>query len=499
MNSSELLERELQRDLAQKRLNAFAKRWGQVGLDLAYHAAFPLALTPELLYCLRENFVRSCPPLGVADLLLSALCGPVGYELYEMDGLLRNLLLRRLKEDKHFGEERLYQLAAFMEAYIHHQLRTQQNHRAKQELGAEPYWTALAYIRPGEAVWEIERALQAALAKGDATERVRLVALIESYEDLLRDAGLEPVLTVAREWETGGGQESLSTFSFETVRVNRRGEEVARETHQARYFTEDLGQGVTLEMVCIPGGTFWMGSPEGEGYDDEKPQHSVTVPAFFMAKYPVTQAQWRAVAALPQVERSLEADPARFKGDNRPVEQVSWFDAVEFCARLSRKVGREYALPSEALWEYACRAGTTTPFYFGETITTQLANYDGNSTYAEEPKGEYREETTPVGSFPPNAFGLYDMHGNVYEWCLDDWHDSYEGAPTDGSAWLSENDNLSQKPNNSKAILRGGSWIYYPINCRSAYRNDDIVLERGDLDNYIGFRVASVAGRTFNP
>ena len=163
-----------------------------------------------------------------------------------------------------------------------------------------------------------------------------------------------------------------------------------------------------------------------------------------MGKYPVTQAQWRLVAALPQVEIALNADPANFKGDNRPVEQVSWDEAVEFCQRLSVATGHQYRLPSEAEWEYACRAGTTTEFYFGETITTDLANYRGTDvkyegktylgSYGAGPKGIYREQTTDVGSFPPNAYGLYDIHGNVWEWCLDHWHDNFREAPTDGSA-----------------------------------------------------------------
>ena len=164
---------------------------------------------------------------------------------------------------------------------------------------------------------------------------------------------------------------------------------------------------------------------------------------------------------------------------------MSWHDAVEFCARLSKHTGKQYRLPSEAEWEYACRAGTTTPFYFGETITGKLANYRATQTYAEELKGEYRQQTTPVGQFPPNAFGLYDMHGNVWESCLDNWHDNYDGAPTDGSAWV-DNDNLYQ-------IMRGGSWLNYPANCRSAYRND--ASARVTYLDPVGFRVVCAAGR----
>ena len=246
---------------------------------------------------------------------------------------------------------------------------------------------------------------------------------------------------------------------------------------------EDLGKGVTLEMAAIPGGTFMMGSPETEegSNDDERPQHQVIVPPFFMGKYPITQLQWRTVVALPQIKQPLHPNPSRFKGDNHPVEQVSWKDAVEFCDRLSRHTKRQYRLPSEAEWEYACRAGTTTPFHFGEMITTDLANYDGNFTYGDGIKGVYRKETTEVGSFGvANNFGLYDMHGNVYEWCQDHWHNNYEGAPTDGSAWL------SNKKDSNRRLLRGGSWDCYPVHCRSAFRTFH------NLDfNYdtIGFRV----------
>ena len=210
------------------------------------------------------------------------------------------------------------------------------------------------------------------------------------------------------------------TFEFEVVTVDAKGKIASRQPHRAEYRREDLGNGVTLDLVCIPGGSFTMGSPDNEESrdSDESPQHRVTVQPCLIGKYPITQAQWKAVAALPKVERDLKPDPAYFKGDNRPVEQVSWDDAMEFCQRLSKRTGREYRLPSEAEWEYACRVGTTTPFHFGATIMPDLANYDGNYTYGNGPKGKYREQTTDVGSFPPNAFGLFDTHGNVYEWCL---------------------------------------------------------------------------------
>ncbi|GCA92694.1 SUMF1/EgtB/PvdO family nonheme iron enzyme [Microcystis aeruginosa] len=290
----------------------------------------------------------------------------------------------------------------------------------------------------------------------------------------------------------------LSVFNFEVVRVNAKGEQIKKESKQSQYFSEDLGNGITLEMLAIPGGTFLMGTEDEEierlvkkfgweGYRKEKPQHRVTVSSFYMGRYPITQSQWQAIAATAKIDIDLETNPSNFKGDELPVEQVNWYDAIEFCARLSKLTGREYRLPSEAEWEYACRAGTTTPFYFGETITGELANYDAGYTYADEPKGEYREETTPVGQFPPNAFGLYDMHGNVWEWCADTWQDNYDGAPTDGSAWIENGDD-------NHSSLRGGSWCSHPsYGCRSAFRGDD--LRRGnDLNN--GFRVVCGAGRT---
>ncbi|WP_375328754.1 SUMF1/EgtB/PvdO family nonheme iron enzyme [Microcystis sp. BLCC-F210] len=292
----------------------------------------------------------------------------------------------------------------------------------------------------------------------------------------------------------------LSVFNFEIVRVNAKGEEIKKESKQSQYFREDLGNGITLEMVAIPGGTFLMGSPQDEkdSFGDERPQHEVNVPPFFIGKYPITQAQWRAIASRTDLKVdpsaslrvNLDLNPAYFKdrhdSDRRPVEQVSWYDAIEFCARLSKLTGGEYRLPSEAEWEYACRAGTTTPFYFGETIMGELANYNASNTYAEEAKGEYREETTPVGQFPPNAFGLYDMHGNVWEWCADTWHDNYDGAPRDGSVWTENGDD-------NRSPLRGGSWFNYPALCRSACRYYD---SRRDDYYYFGFRVVCGAGRT---
>jgi len=286
--------------------------------------------------------------------------------------------------------------------------------------------------------------------------------------------------------------EAVDRDEFEVVTVNSRGEIIHREWQQARTERELLGKGVEIEMVYIPGGTFIMGTPETEkdSYPRERPQHQVKVGPFYIGKYQVTQAQWGAVAKLAKIERDLNPDPSRFKGENRPVERVSWEDAVEFCARLAQATGKEYRLPSEAEWEYACRGGTRTPFHYGETITSDLANYDGNSTYAEEAAGEYRRETTPVGSFPPNSFGIYDMHGNVLEWCADPWHDNYEGAPKDGSVWRENgNDNYSH-------VMRGGSWVVNSRVCRSGFRF--YFVRRDVFSGHVGFRVCCGVGSTLN-
>jgi formylglycine-generating enzyme required for sulfatase activity len=263
---------------------------------------------------------------------------------------------------------------------------------------------------------------------------------------------------------------------------------INRSIRQNQYFIQDLGNGIGLEMMLIPDGSFIMGSSDEEkaGESHEKPQHSILIQTFCMSKYSITQAQWREIAVLPEVHRELNPDPAYFKGDALPVEQIYWDEAIEFCDRLSLLTGRDYRLPSEAEWEYACRAGSTTPFHFGETVTTDLANYRGTDSYSVESKGIYRAETMNVGSFFANAYGLYDMHGNVWEWCFDHWHDSYQGAPKDGSAWLSEMGNFPR-------VIRGGSWCDPPANCRSASREKFSPHNRSSM---IGFRIVCSAHKS---
>jgi len=266
-------------------------------------------------------------------------------------------------------------------------------------------------------------------------------------------------------------------FTFEVVTVNNSGKIIKRTQRNARQKIEDLGNGIKLEMVYIPGGSFPIGSPKNEARrsDKESLQHQVTLQPFCMSKYPITQEQYLVI---------MGENPSYFKGKKRPVERVTWHKATEFCQRLSEKTRKTYRLPSESQWEYACRAGTTTPFYFGPTITTNLVNYNGNYTYGNAPQGKYREHTTEVGSFPPNPFGLYDMHGNVDEWCQDIWHNSYEGVPNDGSAW-------ERDGNSELRVLCGGSWNDYPWWCRSADRDWD---NTNISINNVGFRVVLLFG-----
>ena len=241
-------------------------------------------------------------------------------------------------------------------------------------------------------------------------------------------------------------------------------------------YIEHLGDKVTLTLMLIPAGEFMMGAPQDEpdSEDSERPQHLVKVPQFFMGRYPVTQAQWRVVAGYAPVDSDLDREPSSFKGDDLPVEQVSWPDAIEFCKRLSAHAKKNYHLPSEAQWEYACRAEPETAYHYGGKLTAELANYSGEVT-----------QTTTVGKYPANRWGLYDMHGNVWEWCQDPWHRSYDGAPTDGSAWIEDGDSTYR-------VRRGGSCVDIPRDCRSASRYYNLP---GSRYYTFGFRVCCTASR----
>ena len=250
-----------------------------------------------------------------------------------------------------------------------------------------------------------------------------------------------------------------------------------------------------MEFVYVPAGSFMMGSSDAEvqaAYRDvkhylpneaklewftsEKPQHEVTIRVgLYMGRYEVTQAQWQTV---------MGSNPSYFKNCGQcPVEQVSWSDAQEFIRRINtRSDDFQYRLPTEAEWEYACRAGTTTSFAFGDSLSSKQANFYGNEPYGNAAKGVYRKKTTPVGSFQSNAWGLYDMHGNVWEWCEDMWHENYNDAPSDGTAWVSNGDP-------SIRVLRGGDWISRGAGLRSVTRHKN---NPSNWETY-GFRLVAVA------
>ena len=240
--------------------------------------------------------------------------------------------------------------------------------------------------------------------------------------------------------------------------------------------------GVRQVMRWIPPGEFWMGSPdsEPERFDDEGRHRVVLTQGFWLADSACTQALWSAV---------LGENPSRFRDDaENPVERVSWNDVTgRFLPELNRCVaGLEAGLPTEAQWEYACRAGSGTPFWFGEQITTEEVNHDGNYPYNKGPQGEYRERTVPVKALPANGWGLYQMHGNVWEWCADVFGEYATGEVTDpkGAADLVGEDGAGE---GRRRVLRGGSWLYYGRNCRSARRSAGGPDERG---GGIGFRLA---------
>ncbi len=234
--------------------------------------------------------------------------------------------------------------------------------------------------------------------------------------------------------------------------------------------TNVTGPLLGMKFVLVPSGSFLMGSPENEQhrFEREGPQHQVNLQPFYMMTTEVTQAQWKKV---------MGSNPSHFKGNKLPIEMVSWNDVQEFIGKLNQiDPGKGYRLPSEAEWEYACRAGSKTAYYSGpeKADLNKIGWYDENSGVG---------KTHPVGKKEPNAWGLYDLHGNVMEWCEDWYHDDYRGAPTDGSAWMSS-------PSDTCRVYRGGSWFAFAYNCRSAYRNRG---EPGAKDKDLGFRLVKSA------
>jgi len=273
-----------------------------------------------------------------------------------------------------------------------------------------------------------------------------------------------------------GAPAVYAAWPFDAAEARRRQQETARALG-LKAVEEDvaLGGGATLTLVLVPAGEFTIGSPRGEAQrnSDEEQKRVTMARPFWIGKHEVTQEQWQAV---------MGNDPSHSRGARNPVERVSWNDIQGFLQRLNAKVrGGEFALPTEAQWEYACRAGTSTPFCFGKTISTDQANYDGDYTYGTGRQGEYRERPIAVGTFAANAWGLHDMHGNVWEWCSSPYAARYDGSEEEGAA-----------AQGVYRVLRGGSWYYYPWALRSANRGRCAPDSRL---NYLGFRlVRSAAG-----
>ncbi|MGH9847208.1 MAG: SUMF1/EgtB/PvdO family nonheme iron enzyme, partial [Blastocatellia bacterium] len=385
---------------------------------------------------------------------------------------------RQEEERKHREEEaRLHELE---------EQRLRQEAARRKTIESEIYWKKeeLARLQSElQGVTPTERTLEQPVTpepKNDPLKTVRVAA------DKAKppDEGIPPAKPPAktrgkRPLAIGGAGLAVALLVYLIAQIPRTTNNSNPSTPVNSPATVNLGDastetinGVKLEMIRVPAGSFQMGSPENEPEraSDEGPQHRVTVSGFSIGKFEVTQAQWKAV---------MGSNPSNFKGDNLPVENVSWNDAKEFCRKLSQLTGKQYRLPTEAEWEYAARAGTTTPFAFGSSLSSQQANFDGNSPYGGAAKGVYRQKTMPVGSFAANAFQLHDMHGNVWEWCEDVWHENYNGAPSDGSSWLSGGDSSSR-------VLRGGSWYNDGWLCRSAVRGRG---GPGDRNGNIGFRV----------
>ena len=308
------------------------------------------------------------------------------------------------------------------------------------------------------------------------------VSKTESVSDEFWETGEPP------SWASAWGRDQYGAWVEFSVNI-----EIQESHDDSSYFNDDDSSSqhdrniiykkkvpVTQRMRWIAPGTFMMGSSETEAerFSDESPQHEVNLQqGYWLFDTACTQALWQAV---------MGENPSNFKGADLPVEQVSWEDAQKFIQALNHKMpGLDLGLPSEAQWEYACRAGTETPFSFGGNITPEQVNYNGNRPYADGKKGLYRQETVPVKSLPANPWGLHEMHGNVREWVQDAWHNNYNNAPTDGSAWESSEAGAAR-------VVRGGSWLSFARLCRSAYRYS---FDPDDRNYFTGFRCARVQGR----
>jgi len=276
------------------------------------------------------------------------------------------------------------------------------------------------------------------------------------------------LLLAVSAYPAAGADPALAVSPFSAAEAKSHQRVWAEHSGVPVEVTNSLG----MKLSLIPPGQFMMGSPPGEEWHrPDEVLHRVTLTkAFYMGATEVTQGQWKAL---------MGKNPSFFTDDALPVETVTWEMATEFCRKLSDKEQTQYRLATEAEWEYACRAGTTTPFYTGETISADQANYDGNRTYASGKKGVFRESTTEAGSLPPNPWGLYEMHGNVWEWCAD-WYGEYPKVKTRDP---------TGPANGDRTVFRGGCWINFPAVCRSANRAKVAPVS---WNFHLGFRVVRI-------
>ena len=414
-----------------------------------------------------------------------------------LSGLEERLSAARDAEQRRRQEDRRERLATEEAERLRQAKVAEYKRKFEESLGRKDFDAAGRYVeslRSVNASASVLSGLEGRLSTARDAERARLaakeaerlrLAKIERYEGSFEKALKEEAFDRA-----DGYVDSLRAVGADAsvVSGSERRLSAGREAHRQRSIVggkfRDCGE--CPEMVVVPSGSFMMGSSEGESgrYDDEGPRHRVRIGyRFGVGIYEVTFAQWDACVSAGGCGGYRPDDRGWGRG-NRPVMRVSWDDAQLYVRWLSERTGGRYRLLSESEWEYVARAGTTTPFHFGSTISTDQANYDGNYTYGGGRKGVYREKTISVGSFRANAWGLHDVHGNVWEWVGDCWNGSYVGAPSDGSVW--------KHGDCAKRVLRGGSWYYIPGNLRSANRGRGTTGRR--LDSY-GFRVA----RTLTP
>jgi formylglycine-generating enzyme required for sulfatase activity len=501
-----------EREDAGRAIERFVRRFGPDYRALVYYAALPLALTPELLHYLRHQFLPRTPWVAEVDLLLSELCEPAGYELYTMRPAVRAAALEAMRAQ--VGETAMQQVAQLLIEYV--RLACADPLRSRAALQAQQ-WAAMAYLRDRreDLIEDLTRAWQRSRRPGrrpgaepeaaaDRAEMLRLARLVQQLAPQLAQypalvAYAEAVTLVLTAPDQARPELLTRAWSVAGRPLPGLAELLTPATGpdtRPRAWTEPA---TGMQFVWIPPGRFQMGATEadleqGYAYDDEQPQREVQIrEGFWLGKYPVTQAQW---------QRVMDENPSRFNEQKvgagwgeHPVDNVSWRDCQRFVAKLQQLNDRQpqpgppqrggesrqqwkFRLPSEAEWEYACRAGTATIWYFGDD-EQRLADH---AWYEENSEGQ----THPVGQKTPNAWGLHDMLGNVWEWCADDWHDSYQGAPAHETPWGTLDEQKTK-------VVRGGAWHDSAKVARAACRNR---VNPGLRNVYLGVRVVVGVERT---